>query len=298
MPREQCKSLMGLTGTAIRCVLLGANLSLSQSERRMVNPQPSLQELTTESTIRHNVDDNPQNTSFGMAENLERKQYWLGSVEKEQREFLETVAKRVHDHGKGLLNALRDNERINPKFSFLFDTEVTRKACQRADGQCAEHHVLNYFLDDKYAFPPARAVTFDDEGYASFCSTDSAEEKDQKEYGKACLGRLARQRFEAMLRGMTGKRAEIARAMEFSLKHAEAADEVCTHLSFTLTLDCRHHLPESMHCRDSGAAQGRPTPSHFRYTSQLCETGDVTALTSRPLRYQMSGAIDRRSRSA
>lgn len=81
-------------------------------------------------------------------------------------------------------------------------------------------------MDSGYTFPPARIDAFEDEGYASFCSTDSAEEKDQKEYGKAYLGKLARRRFEGMLRGMTGKRVEIARAMEFALKHAEAADEV------------------------------------------------------------------------
>lgn len=86
--------------------------------------------------------------------------------------------------------------------------------------------MFNYFMDDRYTFPPARIAAFEDDGYASFCSTDSAEEKDQKEYGKAYLGKLARRRFEAMLRGMTGKRVEIARAMEFALKHAEAADEV------------------------------------------------------------------------
>lgn len=70
---------------------------------------------------------NSPSTSFGMAENLERKRYWLGSLEKAQLEFLETVAKRVHNHGKGLLNTLRSNERSNPKFNFLFDTEVRQR---------------------------------------------------------------------------------------------------------------------------------------------------------------------------
>lgn len=65
-----------------------------------------------------------QNTSFDMAENLERKQYWLGCVEADQQQFLEAVAKRVQELGKGLLNTLRISERSNPKFDFLFDTEV------------------------------------------------------------------------------------------------------------------------------------------------------------------------------
>jgi len=38
---------------------------------------------------------------------------------------------------------------------------------------------------------------------------------------------MARKRFESTLRSMSGKRVEIARAMEFALNRAEAADEVC-----------------------------------------------------------------------
>lgn len=38
---------------------------------------------------------------------------------------------------------------------------------------------------------------------------------------------MARKRFESILRLMSGKRVEIARAMEFALNRAEAADEVC-----------------------------------------------------------------------
>ena len=40
------------------------------------------------------------------------------------------------------------------------------------------------------------------------------------------LGKLARKRFEAMLRGLSGKCGEMARCMAFSLEHAEAAHEV------------------------------------------------------------------------
>lgn len=43
---------------------------------------------------------------------------------------------------------------------------------------------------------------------------------------KVVLGKLARRRLEAMLRSMSGKRVEIARAMEFALKRADAYDEV------------------------------------------------------------------------
>jgi len=64
------------------------------------------------------------------------------------------------------------------------------------------------------------------QGYNSVYSTDSAEESERERVRKVSLGRLARKRFEAMLRAMSGKRGEIARCMAFSLEHAEAAHEV------------------------------------------------------------------------
>jgi U2-associated protein SR140 len=56
-------------------------------------------------------------------------------------------------------------------------------------------------------------------------STDSAEDSERERGRKNVLGRLARKRFEAMLRGLSGKRGELARCMAFSLEHAEAAPE-------------------------------------------------------------------------
>lgn len=43
---------------------------------------------------------------------------------------------------------------------------------------------------------------------------------------KGSLGQLSRRRFEALLRSLSGRRSEIARATEFALLRAEAADEV------------------------------------------------------------------------
>lgn len=59
-------------------------------------------------------------------------------------------------------------------------------------------------------------------------STDSAEESEKERGRKGRLGKLARRRFEAMLRGLSGKRGELARCMAFSLEHADAASEVTT----------------------------------------------------------------------
>lgn len=61
-------------------------------------------------------------------------------------------------------------------------------------------------------------------------SSDSAEESEKERTSKGKLGKLARRRFEAMLRVLSGKRSEIARAMEFAMTHAEAADEVRIHI--------------------------------------------------------------------
>lgn len=82
-------------------------------------------------------------------------------------------------------------------------------------------------------------------------STDSAEESEQERTKKSMLGKLARKRFEAMLRGLTGKRGELARCMTFSLEHAEAAREVSRRISdFGRSSDVplsgfghHHHIP-------------------------------------------------------
>jgi len=74
---------------------------------------------------------------------------------------------------------------------------------------------------------------FDDEGYNSIYSTDSAEESERERTRKHHLGKLARKRFESMLRALSGRRGELARCMAFSLEHAEAASEVGPFRSFT-----------------------------------------------------------------
>lgn len=57
-------------------------------------------------------------------------------------------------------------------------------------------------------------------------SSDSAEDSEKERTEKGQIGKMAKKRLEAMLRVMSGKRAEIARAMEYAVKRAEAADEV------------------------------------------------------------------------
>jgi len=80
-------------------------------------------------------------------------------------------------------------------------------------------------------------VGFDDDGYNSVYSTDSGEESERERIRKQKLGTLARKRFEAMLRAMSGKRGELARCMAFSLEHAEAASEVSDIIVASLLVD-------------------------------------------------------------
>jgi len=68
-------------------------------------------------------------------------------------------------------------------------------------------------------------------------STDSAEDSEKERTAKGKMGKLAMKRFEAMLRAMSGKRVEIARAMEFAMKRAETADEIAEAICQSLMLD-------------------------------------------------------------
>lgn len=74
-------------------------------------------------------------------------------------------------------------------------------------------------------------------GYNSVYSTDSAEESERERGRKNQLGRLARKRFEAMLRALSGRRGELARCMAFALEHAEAASEVADVIVASLLVD-------------------------------------------------------------
>lgn len=89
--------------------------------------------------------------------------------------------------------------------------------------------VLDYFCATHIFMVP--------QGYNSTYSTDSAEESERERIRKNILGKLARRRFEAMLRALSGRRGELARCMAFSLEHAEAAAEVTDIIIASLVVD-------------------------------------------------------------
>ncbi|KZS98449.1 hypothetical protein SISNIDRAFT_448686 [Sistotremastrum niveocremeum HHB9708] len=136
-------------------------------------------------------------------------------------QFVRTVATQVKEHGDDFEKNLLEREVNNPKYTFL-----------RQD-RSRMHRLYKSLItsDDKIE------ATFWDDGYNSVYSTDSAEESEQEHGRKTRLGRLARKRFEAMLRALTGRRGELARCMSFSLEHAEAANEVSDIIIASMLVD-------------------------------------------------------------
>ncbi|KAF8894056.1 hypothetical protein BD779DRAFT_1754036 [Infundibulicybe gibba] len=134
--------------------------------------------------------------------------------------FIRAVAAEVKGHDLKYEESLRERERNNPKFAFL-----------------RRHHRRHAFYRGLVESSKPLAPEFDDEGYDSIYSTDSAEESERERVRKTVLGRLARKRFEAMLRALSGKRGEMARCMAFSLEHAESAHEVADIIVASLLVD-------------------------------------------------------------
>ena len=111
---------------------------------------------------------------------------------------MRAVADKVRDHPGFLENLPRD------MFADLFDT--SHPAC----------HFLNMLRDPLYVIPPP---AFTDVGDAA----NSDAEADEVE---GPIGKAGRDRFSAILRGLTTARESIARAMAFAIEHAASADEV------------------------------------------------------------------------
>ncbi|ORY26262.1 hypothetical protein BCR39DRAFT_541703 [Naematelia encephala] len=156
---------------------------------------------------------------------LNSRDRWLAKVPDEQRKFIRAVATRVREHGKGLEGVLKEKEKDNPKFQFLSNDKLP------------EYHVYQLAISSRHRVPTPPPDDFEDEGYASLYSSDSAEESEKERGTRGKMGKLARKRLEAILRAMSGKRVEIARAMEFALKRAEAADDIAEVICQSLKVD-------------------------------------------------------------
>lgn len=96
---------------------------------------------------------------------------------------------------------------------------------------------------------------------------------------KVVLARLAKRRLEAMLRCMSGKRVEIARAMEFALKRADAYDEVSYAAPGADHAGHPNHLPQPLRRRHAHPTQNRQVASRIGHPPQLCEGSGNAQLT-------------------
>ncbi|KEP48437.1 putative RNA recognition motif [Rhizoctonia solani 123E] len=140
-----------------------------------------------------------------------------------QEEFVRKVADKVRRNGRAFQTLLETREKNNPSFEFLWD--------DKSPGHLLYKHVL-----DGAPLPPPPPV-FDEDGPHSAYSTDSGEESERERIRKGTLGKLARKRFLVLLRGLSGKRGELARCMSFSLEHAESAAEVAEIIISSLIVD-------------------------------------------------------------
>ncbi|CAE6431177.1 unnamed protein product [Rhizoctonia solani] len=140
-----------------------------------------------------------------------------------QEEFVRKVADKVRRNGRAFQTLLETREKNNPSFEFLWDDKNPG-------------HLLYKHLLDGASLPPPPPV-FDENGPHSAYSTDSGEESERERIRKGTLGKLARKRFLVLLRGLSGKRGELARCMAFSLEHAESAAEVAEIIISSLVVD-------------------------------------------------------------
>ncbi|KAK4687331.1 hypothetical protein P7C73_g2781, partial [Tremellales sp. Uapishka_1] len=138
---------------------------------------------------------------------------WLAKVPLNQAKLIQAVADKVQANGQAFEETLKTQYRDKAEFQFLIDEKIPA------------YHLYRRCLDPNYRVPNPPPADFEDEGYASLYSSDSAEDSEREHTTKGTLGRLARKRFVAILRAMSGKRVEIARGMEFAVTRAEAADE-------------------------------------------------------------------------
>ncbi|KAF8320853.1 hypothetical protein DL93DRAFT_2073611 [Clavulina sp. PMI_390] len=137
------------------------------------------------------------------------------------REFIRSVADDCHNHGKEYEAQLREREKDNRKYAFMWKSS--------APG-------YDYFKSLRAG--SFKTAEFDDDGSQSVWSTDSAEESEkERTVRKETLGKLAKRKLEALIRKQTGRREDTARAMVFCIEHAHAAPQVADAIISSLLVD-------------------------------------------------------------
>ncbi|KAL1929370.1 hypothetical protein VTP01DRAFT_1508 [Rhizomucor pusillus] len=163
----------------------------------------------------------------------------------QQVKIIHRLVERVARHGPDFEAVIMDREKGNPKFQFLFDNKSEEHIYYRwrlysiLQGDTRSQwrtEPFQMFEGGAWWIPPE--VPFDDEGMNDVL-LDTDDEEKEKARGivpKGVLGKVAKQRFEIMVRQVTFQRGTIARAMEFAIDHADAADEVIDILIRSLLL--------------------------------------------------------------
>ncbi|ORZ01751.1 hypothetical protein BCR43DRAFT_522535 [Syncephalastrum racemosum] len=160
-----------------------------------------------------------------------------------QVKTIHRTVERVVQHGPAFEKLLMERERENPLFKFLFVNNSEEHIYYRwrlysiLQGDTKSQwrtEPFQMFENGPWWVPPE--VPFSDEGMEVLLNTDD-EERDRKRHNvpKGVLGKVAKQRFEYMLRQVTFQRGSIARAMAFAIDHSDAADEVIDVIIKSLT---------------------------------------------------------------
>ncbi|KAI8138308.1 hypothetical protein BJV82DRAFT_299808 [Fennellomyces sp. T-0311] len=149
--------------------------------------------------------------------------------------IIHRMIERVIKHGPAFEAIIMDREKDNVKFRFLFDHMSEEHVYYRwklyslLQGDTKSQwrtEPFQMFEGGAWWVPPD--VPFDDEGMMDVLldSEDEEKERERESLPKGVLGKIAKQRFESMLRQISFQRGSIARAMAFAIDHADAADEV------------------------------------------------------------------------
>ncbi|KAI9313204.1 hypothetical protein BX666DRAFT_2063447, partial [Dichotomocladium elegans] len=149
--------------------------------------------------------------------------------------IIHRMVERVARHGAVFEAIIMERERNNEKFKFLFDNKCEEHIYYRwrlysiLQGDKKSNwrtEPFQMFEGGAWWVPPD--VPFDDEGMSDILldSEDEEKERMRDNIPKGTLGKIAKQRFEIMLRQVTFQRGTIAMAMAFAIDHADAADEV------------------------------------------------------------------------
>lgn len=128
-----------------------------------------------------------------------------------------TMGTNVRQYGKTFEGMVKTKHAGDPRYNFLLTKGTMESTLFRALAE--EDYEINL-----------PAPTFQDDGEASLYSSDSEEDSEWEtlrlQERTKFLGKAARRRLEAMLRGITLRRERIARIMLFAIDHAVAAETV------------------------------------------------------------------------